>query len=98
MRAFSRIAFIFNLGFLAAFILQVTDVALPEGGVANAGSANPVVALILGLYFLSGLVNFVFFMFVLYLFLFRKTHSIPRWLLFINFLILLWQFIYFLII
>lgn len=97
MRIFSRITFIFNIGFLIALVLQATDASALPAGAMDGAVLNPLVIFILTLYFLSGLVNFIFFLFALYFLTSGKPHSVPRWILYVNLVILIIQLFYFFI-
>jgi hypothetical protein len=98
MRIFARFTFIFNLGFIAAMLMQITDSSLlPAGAIGEAG-IHSIVVFILTLYFLATLINFIFCTLGLYILIFNKNNRIPKWLLYFNLVMMGWQLIYLFII
>jgi hypothetical protein len=96
MRFFSKIAFICNLCFVAAAILRwVENINKAKGSFDGAIKLQPLESTIVVLGYGAVLVNFIFSLLVLLMFMFRKEHQVPKWLIWVNLLFLFIQVYYF---
>ncbi len=98
MKLFSRIAFIFNLSFIAFVILQYIEINKKK-----TNSTDNVIPLpyITGLLVIMGqlalFINLIFCLLVVILMLAKRMKQIPQWLVISNFILLFIQLFYFFI-
>ncbi len=96
MRFFSKITFICNLCFVAFTILHLLE--KKRDAVGNKDAIIPLPAVegtlaVLGL--ASVIINFIFAILCLLLFILKKQIPVAKWLVWVNLLFLILQFIYF---
>ncbi|CAN5595436.1 hypothetical protein BH11BAC3_BH11BAC3_32040 [soil metagenome] len=98
MKLFSRITFIFNLGFIAFIILQYIEINKKKSN-----SVDNIIPLpyLTGMLVIMGqlaiFINLIFCMLVVVLLALKRIKQIPRWLVISNFILLLIQLFYFFI-
>ena len=95
MRFLAKFTFICNCCFLLILGGQFLELYSSGFDLSGKANVNPVMAVMLILFFISVFVNFLFTGIVFYGMLFRRKYNIPRWIIFINFLILFVQLFYF---
>lgn len=96
LRFFSKIVFICNSCFIAAVILrQVENINKQKGDFSGAIKLQPLESTIVVLGYGAIVINFIFNLVLLIMFVLKKQQKIAPWLIWFNFLILLVQVYYF---
>lgn len=98
MKLFSKIVFIFNLGFVAFIILQYIEInSKRSNSVDNIIPLPYVTGLLVIMGQFSIFINIVFCLLVIILKALKRINQIPRWLVITNFILLFIQLFYFFI-
>ena len=95
MRLFSRFVFICNSCFLIAILLRFAEISnKAQGNYDLPLDAQPVIATVLVLYFISVFLNALFLSFVLYAWYAGKIGLFPKWIWIFNVLLFPFQLYY----
>ena len=96
MRFFSKIVFICNLSFIAAAILRLITIANEKKGTHDeAIILQPLVSTLVILGYGAIIINFIFNITCLSLFILKRKQPVAKWLIWVNFLFLIAQVYYF---
>ncbi len=97
MKFFARIVFICNICFVIAAIMRWYHNAHKKDGNFNGAiQIQPLESTLVVLGYGAIYMNFLFNLFLLALFVTKTKHTVPKWLMWTNFLFLLFQLYYFL--